>query len=158
QGNDLLTLNLQTALVTGTAGGSKFLFSYSGDVGSDTIETSVTANIAAGSSLGVGVSGGADADFIRQYFSRQVQGSLTQLTLGGLGDDTISHTVTLGSGGGSTGTIASGADGQDGNDTLQGTLLPTSFKSQGLSAVLEGGAGTNSCSKVGPFKTFHCQK
>jgi hypothetical protein len=134
---------------------SYFAAAVVGTAGQDTVNTAnFTGAIKEFAALAV--YGGGGADTINVAYQGTLTGALVLYLDGQGGDDNVSATVKLGSG--STGSLAAVVEGGDGNDTL--TLQVQDNSPSTLThffALLDGGAGTDSCTATSNVKVINCE-
>lgn len=152
-GNDAATLNASAGVSS-----SALLAAVYGGEGIDDIQASI-GTIAYGAYAGVALDGGAGDDSVAATFTGQLDGALALAVAGGLDNDKVSAVLDIDPG--STGYLAVAALGGSGDDNL--TLNVNDNSGGGgdstlayLLAVLDGGAGTDTCVHTDNVAVFNC--
>lgn len=126
-----------------------------GGWGNDTInvhQSAANVDIAYHALLSLLLEGNGDADTIDFDYQGQVKGKLSVGIYGGYGADTVNAELTLNSG--STGRVAAAVFGGEDSDTLTLKICGTSSS---LYALLDGGAGTDTCFHTANVWSKRCE-
>jgi hypothetical protein len=154
RGNDSATLDASAGV-----DGSYLLATALGGDGNDTIQASV-GGVAAGAAAALGLEGGRGGDTLGATSAGLLNGALAVGVAGGLDGDTLAADLTVDAG--STGALVAAVGGGAGDD---GLTLNVHDNSGGggastlrhLAAVLDGGAGTDTCAVTGDVDVINCE-
>jgi hypothetical protein len=126
-----------------------------GGSGTDTLGVHVTGDISAGTYLGVLLDGGSGGDTINFDYSGVMNGKLGVALVGGYGKDTITGTIDVDSSS-SGGKVAAAVFGGDGDDDLTLHVNDPGNTLASLYALLDGGAGTDTCDVTPNVTVINC--
>jgi hypothetical protein len=161
-GNDKAFVNLWGDV----SGGAKVLFDLQGGKGDDQMSTWDTfdnrayqysnIDILGDSAATIKMDGGQGNDKLGALYSGRVYGKLTLQENGGKGDDEVSAEVFLQAG--STGAFDGKLQGDKGNDKLDFQLHNLAGNTVSiLSALLDGGKGTDACTATANVTKVNCE-